>query len=319
MRELQNAFLDNFPSGFADWTTPAPPADSNSNGFVLAPNGAEIATGAPALAGAQQPDSTNATQTPAISVPAGASCTFRFRTGSIQAGDDRFSWALSLDGVKLIERIEPATSVIGTEAQQRRVGNFEVPATSSPHTVTVQFVFHRGIAGDANARVELFSIRLDCLAPTYAYLQGTSMATPHVTGTAGLLFSLKPSATVTQVRNALLTSVDPLPSLAGKTVTGGRLNAWKALAALVPMDTRIKSGPPNSDKSTNATFSFDTNNTGNAGFQCQLDTTPFAPCTSPQSYKSLTVGKHTFRVRSAVAGGVDTTPATSQWTVAKSK
>src|SRR4029077_6231294 len=95
-----------------------------------------------------------------------------------------------------------------------------------------------------------------------------------------LLFSLKPSATVTEVRNALLASVDPLPSLSGKTATGGRLNVWKALAALVPMDTRITSGPSGSVNSNAASFAFDTNNTGNAGFECQLDGGGFLPCDS---------------------------------------
>jgi hypothetical protein len=63
----------------------------------------------------------------------------------------------------------------------------------------------------------------------YAFMEGTSMATPHVTGAAALLFSMKPSASVTEVRQALLGSVDPLPSLAGKTTSGGRLNVSAAV------------------------------------------------------------------------------------------
>jgi subtilisin family serine protease len=63
----------------------------------------------------------------------------------------------------------------------------------------------------------------------YAFLQGTSMATPHVTGAAALLFSIKPSASVTEVRQALLGSVDRLPSLAGKTTSGGRLDISAAV------------------------------------------------------------------------------------------
>ena len=320
MRETELAFSADFESGgFADWTTPVPPADSDAHGFVVGARGMAIGTGAIEAAGAQQPGTTHATQTPAIPVAPGAACTLRFITYSFQNGDDQFSWELFLDGVKLTEAIEPAAP---PTAPIRHTNSFVVPSTTPPHTVTVRFVFHRGLAGAPDALAVVFGgldLRLDCLVPTYGYLQGTSMATPHVTGTAGLLFSLKPTAAVTQVRSALLAGVDPLESLAGKTATGGRLNAWKALATLVPMDTRIKSGPPRSDKSTNATFTFDTNDTGNAGFECRLDAGPFGPCSSPQSYRSLAAGKHTFRVRSAVSGGVDTTPAIAEWTVAKSK
>ncbi len=77
-------------------------------------------------------------------------------------------------------------------------------------------------------------IDLHCIAQVgepggYAFLEGTSMATPHVTGAAALLFSEKPSASVTEVRQALLGSVDPVPSLAGKTTSGGRLDASAAV------------------------------------------------------------------------------------------
>src|SRR5207247_4934412 len=65
----------------------------------------------------------------------------------------------------------------------------------------------------------------------YTYFSGTSMATPFVSGAAALYLAHTPSATVTQVRDALLQTVDPLPSLAGKTVTGGRLNVGRLLGA----------------------------------------------------------------------------------------
>ncbi|HEX5713815.1 MAG TPA: S8 family peptidase [Solirubrobacterales bacterium] len=77
-------------------------------------------------------------------------------------------------------------------------------------------------------------IELNCLARVgepggYEFLQGTSMAAPHVTGAAALLFSQKPSASVAEVRQALLGSVDRIPALAGKTSSGGRLDAGAAL------------------------------------------------------------------------------------------
>ena len=51
------------------------------------------------------------------------------------------------------------------------------------------------------------------------------MATPHVAGLAGLLLSVNPNLTVTQLRNAILNTVDKKASLSGKVSTGGRINA----------------------------------------------------------------------------------------------
>jgi serine protease len=65
----------------------------------------------------------------------------------------------------------------------------------------------------------------------YAYKDGTSMAAPHVSGAAALILATQPGLTTLDVRAAILNNVDPLPSLAGKTVTGGRLNVCKAIPA----------------------------------------------------------------------------------------
>ncbi len=58
----------------------------------------------------------------------------------------------------------------------------------------------------------------------YASFSGTSMATPHVTGAAALFASANPWATAADIRAAILSSVTPTSSLAGRTVTGGRLS-----------------------------------------------------------------------------------------------
>lgn len=63
----------------------------------------------------------------------------------------------------------------------------------------------------------------------YETKSGTSMATPHVAGVAGLIKTLYPDATADQIKTRLLANVDVLPSLKGKVLTGGRLNALKAL------------------------------------------------------------------------------------------
>jgi subtilisin family serine protease len=59
---------------------------------------------------------------------------------------------------------------------------------------------------------------------TYSSFSGTSMATPHVSGAAALYASTHPGVTAAQIKEAILNSAVPTPSLAGKTVTGGRLN-----------------------------------------------------------------------------------------------
>lgn len=58
----------------------------------------------------------------------------------------------------------------------------------------------------------------------YASYNGTSMATPHVTGAAALYKSSHPGATAADIKAAIMSSAVPTPSLQGKVVSNGRLN-----------------------------------------------------------------------------------------------
>jgi serine protease len=65
---------------------------------------------------------------------------------------------------------------------------------------------------------------------TYSTFSGTSMATPHVSGAAALVEAHFAGATLYGTKALLMSSVDQKSSLAGRVVTGGRLNVLNALS-----------------------------------------------------------------------------------------
>jgi len=75
-------------------------------------------------------------------------------------------------------------------------------------------------------------------ANNYAYFSGTSMATPHVSGAAQLLLSAC-SLTTAELKSTLMSAVDPIASMTGITVTGGRLNVNRAIRACPPLTNPV--------------------------------------------------------------------------------
>lgn len=80
-------------------------------------------------------------------------------------------------------------------------------------------------------------------SPSYGRLGGCSAATPHVTGSIALLYSLdckvftsdaltNPVGCATRVRDIVLQNTHPAPSLSGKNATGGYLDLSLCLAAV---------------------------------------------------------------------------------------
>ena len=66
----------------------------------------------------------------------------------------------------------------------------------------------------------------------YDFCDGTSMAAPHVSGLAGLLFSYYPHFTYSQVRSTILRYANVLPDDNVIVQTRARINAYRAVASL---------------------------------------------------------------------------------------
>ncbi len=83
---------------------------------------------------------------------------------------------------------------------------------------------------------------------------GSSFAAAYVTGAFALMLAKYPAETHPQIIARVLSATDPLPALAGKCVTGGRLNLRKALSPPInlttiqavgggPFQFRVSAGP----------------------------------------------------------------------------
>ncbi len=102
----------------------------------------------------------------------------------------------------------------------------------------------------------------------YEFCDGTSMAAPHVSGLAGLLYSYYTNFTYLQVRGTILRYVDALPSLSGLVQTSGRINAYKALSSLsTPTDLASTALAPG-----RTTLSWTDNASGEDGYKVEKKT-----------------------------------------------
>ena len=74
----------------------------------------------------------------------------------------------------------------------------------------------------------------------YMIMSGTSMATPFVTGTAGLLFQIDPDLTAARVKEILIDTANPCVDTLDFPVTNKLLNAEEAVVAAMGYDPRTK-------------------------------------------------------------------------------
>jgi hypothetical protein len=91
----------------------------------------------------------------------------------------------------------------------------------------------------------------------YAYYNGTSMATPHVTGAAALILSVC-NINTAGVKNAILNNVDTPAGLSGRVMTNGRLNLNRAIRSCAPSspDFSLSASPASQTVAPGASTSY---------------------------------------------------------------
>lgn len=144
--------------------------------------------------------------------------------------------------MEAVGRAHDAGILIAAASGNDGVSNEEFPHFPAsynrtfPNVISVGATDHRDILSDFS---NYGATAVDIAAPGTAILStirgsgyglntGTSMASPHVAGTAALIYSRFPSASVASARLRLLSGADRVPGVSG-LVASGRLNAFRAL------------------------------------------------------------------------------------------
>lgn len=101
----------------------------------------------------------------------------------------------------------------------------------------------------------------------YAYLRGTSMACPHVSGVCALVKAYNPGLNANDIKDIVVNSGDIIPALDGKTISGRRLNAFKALK-MAEIDVKVPAilqSPSNNSILTGENTKFTWSSAGGSG------------------------------------------------------
>ncbi len=89
------------------------------------------------------------------------------------------------------------------------------------------------------------------------------MSTPMVTSTVAVMRAVNPNISAKEIKETLCSSSDKLSALTGKVISGGRLNAYNAVKAIMPTATPTAT-PTVKPTATPTTVPTDTNDSTDA-------------------------------------------------------
>jgi glucose/arabinose dehydrogenase len=221
-----------------------------------------------------------------------------------------------------------------------REGEFTAPEHDYPSylEITLRVADDRGLTASKTIKLEPRAVNISIAS-----------VPPGIELNAGLLQGPSPLSLTAIEGSHVLLSAPESAEIGGKTYawkswsdggerihtvlakTSGTITATYAGAPELPVETpggsepkptvrqapkaRLGSHPPKSTRSRTARFAFATSAPG-AGFKCKLDKGSYKTCRSPQTYKKLKPGSHSFAVV-AIAAGERGEPARFSWKVLK--
>ncbi len=133
---------------------------------------------------------------------------------------------------------------------------FYPAAFDNPNIISVRSSDHRDLetGGHGLLSVDLSApgvAILSCLpGNAYGLLSGTSSGVAHVAGACALLKSAVPDLGHLEIKAQILDTVDPTPIVQGRTVSGGRLNVFRALASSLQPFVTLKRSQVNDEPQT---------------------------------------------------------------------
>lgn len=162
----------------------------------------------------------------------------------------------------------------------------------------------------------------------YGSYSGTSMATPHVSGSVALCAAINPALPARLLRNAVLSSVAATASLAELTVTGGRLDVGSMVGRCVPPTGPVSGGPSGLVVTAPNALSVELAWTdGTTGESYQEIQQAGADCANPVTVATVAADAtrvvfdqlqpsttYCYRVRAGNAFDTGSGPSTSDWT-----
>lgn len=280
-------FSDDFESGLAKWTTGGTNNTWGIQTVTDATSPSHVLADSPAGSYVASTSSFVRTAAP-VSLAGQVGCRLNMQL--------RIRSQITLDGV-IVE-----TSTNGTTFSTRtsfsgfttnnafRARSIDLSLHDGAPSVWLGFRFVSNDDTTVEDGVQIDDVAIRCLTSTFAgtefqLLDGTSMAAPHVSGVAALALAFEPTLTPAQLKANLLAAVDPVAALAGKTVTGGRVNAYRTLLKSdTAPPTGLQAAGTVSGQAIAASWSGATDRTGIDGYSVVIDT---SPTTAPDGVKDV--------------------------------